>query len=247
MLSGREVFEIWAHPASPWSAWAKPTLFATGEPVIGGELPLLPDFVWDNRMDRTWAAVVDLPGESSVMTGLAMAREGFRPVPLYNGCGGGPLTSAVETTSIRRLLFAAVANRVLRDLPLDAPPAFLLDSRRKTAPGILRPGMLDNRWICFPQDFPSASYLASKGIRNVVLVRADASRPQDDLLHVLRRWEEGGLEIHVQSVSEASPRPFAVPRPERFRSMLYALMARLGLRASYAGGFGSVIPQPSQG
>ena len=42
-----------------------------------------------------------------------------------------------------------------------APPAFLLDSDRMKAPAP-DPGRFDNRWLVFPQDFPSAAFLRSR-------------------------------------------------------------------------------------
>lgn len=246
-LSGRELFGMWVDPASPWSAWAKPTLFA-GLMRGSASLPLLPDFTWDDKLGRDWAAVVDLPEDASVLTGLAMAREGFRPVPVFNGCPGQAPLAAIDTLEIQRALEAGAAERVLREIPADAAPAFLVDSRRKSNAVLLRPGMLDNRWVCFAQDFPSAGYMKGRGINNVVVVRPDASMPADDLLHVLRRWEEGGLKIHLQAVeSPEAPKLVRMPRPPYFRSLLYPLLVRMGLRPSFAGGFGGVIPQPTQG
>lgn len=247
-MNNREVFEIWAHPASPWSNWAKPTLFATWMFPTAPPLPLLPDFAWDDRLGRNWAIIVDLPGKAAVLAGLAMAREGFRPIPLFNGCSSNMKISSVDTSGMGEALYAGAVERVLRDLPADAPPAFLIDSRRKSSAMALRPGMLDNRWVVFPQDFPSGAYLHQHGITDVAVVREEPSRPDDDLLHVLRRWEEAGLHIHLQGLTRTEPpQPFSVPRPPHFRMFLYSMLARMGLRQSFAGGFGGIIPQPSQG
>lgn len=247
-MTNREVFEIWAHPASPWSNWAKPTLFATGMFPAATPLPLLPDFAWDDNLGRTWAVIVDLPGGAAVLAGLAMAREGFRPIPLFNGCNSNAMIAAINTSEMAAALYAGANERLLRDVPADAPPAFLIDSRRKSSPVALRPGVLDNRWIVFPQDFPSGAYLRRHGITDIMVVRETITSPDDDLLHVLRRWEEAGLRIHLQGLTRREPPQFFhVPRPRYFRLFLYAVLARIGLRPNFAGGFGGVIPQPSQG
>ena len=53
------------------------------------------------------------------------------------------------------------------------------------------PGTFDNRWVVFPQDFPSAAFLRSRGVAEVLLIQAGA-QPQEDLAHVLLRWQQGG-------------------------------------------------------
>lgn len=110
------------------------------------------------------------------------------------------------------------------------------------------PGRFDNRWLVFPQDFPSATFLQSHRIDSVQLIQPSGDQPQDDLAHVLRRWQEAGLPVKVLNPGgTATPRAIEVRRPPRYRALFYRLFAALGLRRNSAGGFGAVVPHPSSG
>jgi hypothetical protein len=246
-MTPEQVYACWAPDESVWSAWAKPVLFAQLEKIPAASEPI-PDFLLPEpfaaRGDA--ALVVDLPGEESVFAGLALARRGFRPVPLYNATHGGrPL---LDVAAIGRWLEPGIS--VLRDasLPADAPPAFLLDSARRGEKLQAAPGAWDNRWIAFPQDFPSAALLQSRAVRSAVLVQRGAREPQVDLAHVLLAWQKAGLV--VQSLDLAAPAPPAaidVREPGLFRRAWYRAIALLGLRRGFVGGFGAQIPEPSSG
>jgi len=246
-MSQQELFDIWAPEHSVWAAWAKPVLFAH---MIAGATDsprrwphpnpeLLPD------VDDGAAVVIDLPGEESVRWGLAAAERGYRPVPLYNTNAGPAAVVAVEP--IMAALEGGAAQVAALSLDRTAPPAFLLDAQRLPRSGKLRPGAFDNRWMTFPQDFPSASFLRGHGIRRIVVVQERAGQPLDDVCHVLRRWQEAGLPISVLPADGASRAETAieVARPARFRSVMYRFLVMLGLRRNSAGGFGSRVPQPS--
>jgi hypothetical protein len=185
---------------------------------------------------------------------LVLAEAGFRPVPLFNGARGPASlniggTAVIDNDAILVWLLRGVETLQRCQLPDDAPPAFLLDSRRQPPAFNASPGRFDNRWMVFPQDFPSASFLRSQGISRVLLIQTDIERqPPEDLAHVLRRWQEAGLELSVATLETAArPQPLQVHRPSRFRSLWYVALAVLGLRRNSAGGFGSIVPQPSSG
>jgi len=252
-MNPSELFDIWAPPASAWSKWAKPILFAEFSAVVPADVDVdpLPHLVL--RADSNTALVVDLPSADSVKAGLASMEVGYRPVPLFNG-NRGPLgvnigtTSIVDNEPILAWLLTGASLLAQQDLPWDAPPAFLLDSRRQVQV-TASPGRFDNRWMVFPQDFPSANFLRSKGISQAVLLQEDILRqPREDLAHVLRRWQEAGLSLFVTNlVRTDAPQPLSVGRPSRFRALWYVALAAMGLRRNSAGGFGSIVPQPSSG
>ncbi len=281
-MTPEEAFAIWAPPSSPWSAWAKPVLFAnepqwdsTGDP----QLPDAPDPTWieppasssgyrdgapKRSADVSTAVVIDLPGAEAVPWGLAFARRGWRPVPLYNAVPGGFATftapggldtPVIETTSALidvRFIVRAMrcATPLLRDLAIseDRPPVFLLDADRRVGVGAPLPGRFDNRSISLPTDFPSAVFLRSRGIERVVLVQRTELEPQEDLAHTLLAWQEGGLTILAKSLlRDTGPEVIQVTRPSRFRAMWYRLLATVGLKRSPLGGFGGTIPVPSAG
>jgi hypothetical protein len=178
-MTKEEIFEAWAPDGIEWSAWAKPVLFAqwpdsvtpsaTSAAPAGGH-----DYLWLPQGSRRTAVIVDLPAVESVRAGIALARRGYRPVPLYN-TSYGP-SPVIEIAPL--ILELAKGALVLQTTTLapDAPPAFLLDSNRMQ-PGVPpSPGKFDNRWVVFPQDFPSATLLRARGVAEVLLIHGPSER-----------------------------------------------------------------------
>jgi hypothetical protein len=252
-MNGSQLFETWAPADSIWSPWAKPALFA--DEAVSGVLagtPPPPAMASEPRSafsgDSGTAFVLDLPGEKSVDLGLKLARAGFRPVPLFNTTDHAAALVTVRPVLHRLASGAAELSGVY--LPPEAPPAFLLDANRSATGAAPAPGRYDNRWVVFPQDFPSATFLLGRGIRQIVLLQQMRPRdqPRDDLAHVVRRWQEAGIQIYTQDPDiEEPPRQVDVQRPSSFRSLFYRVLTLAGLRRNSAGGFGGIIPQPSSG
>lgn len=264
---GEELYWVWANQASPWSAWAKPAVFATfGEWPQTPPALSLPDLPWALGLGRAAAVIVDVPDGDAVLAGLALAKAGFQPVPLFNGCASpNPI---VDVAKLADLLSSGA--EMLRGLSIgaDAPPAFLLDARRRPDRMPASPGRFDNRWVTFPQDFPSARRLAAAGITTVLLY---AKEVEDDLAHVLMRYKQAGLELRqvkpepgVASADATTPLDAArtatgaafasaavhaliVAKPSRFLSLGFRAALLAGLRHNPAGGFGARVPSPYSG
>jgi hypothetical protein len=263
-MTGKELFEIWAPNDSIWSQWVSPALFAqidnaNGEKPAQAGVAQLP---WhEQKASPDTAVVIDLPGADSIRLVLALAWRGYRPVPIINASGpiglqlnllSQPIRStptavvALEMSSLVREICEGTA--LMRTLPLtsDAPPAFVLDSLRLKGTNPLRDDMFDNRWMVFPQDFPSAKFLAEQKIKHVTVVQTEKTQPQEDLSHVLLRWQEAGIEILSKTSGDTSlPSTITVSRPSRFKASWYRALAIMGLRRSSVGGFGSFIPETS--
>jgi hypothetical protein len=237
-----ESFAAWAPDHVTWSAWAKPVAFvhathlSRDDRALDAALPSIPFIVGSNS-----AFVVDLPGAEAVSFGLALAERGLRPVPLFNGTSGP--AAVVDVQPITRALVAG-AERLTRGQPADnAPPAFLLDSRRNDPAIARRPGMYDNRWVTLPQDFPSGALLASRGIRHATLIQRGSLSVRADLAHVLRRWQDHGIALRVIDLTSGqTAENVTVPKPSGFKLAWYGAIALLGLRRSNVGGFGSMVP-----
>ncbi len=286
-MTNRELFRIWAPGDSIWSPWAKPVLFAS----MGGNLPLsgqVPDpaaaagtlpppdpevMTWlSSARSGNTAIVVDLPGVQTVGRALQFATHGFRPVPLFNTTNGSKACVPVDDL-VRRLADAAFTLTSLpKPLSPAAPPVFMLDANRNLsrAPA---PGDYDNRWVVFPQDFPSADFLKRNGITAVLLWHGKSTTPGGGLDHVLARWQDAGLALYeytdtvdvmpasspagvsdvmmresgLGAASQRLPVALRVTRPRAYRSLWQRWLVALGLRRSSAGGFGGVVPQPSSG
>jgi hypothetical protein len=254
-MNRTEAFSAWVPDlpddqfGSAWTQWAKPVLFAAiseATPAIILQEETFPILESDLK---SWGAgiaiVVDLPGPRAVRFGLAAAQLGMRPVPLFNGSPGReeliPTSDLIEAIRAGGVLLQA------RSPGNDAAPAFLLDSRRMSQDAKPAPGKFDNRWLTFPQDFPSANLLRARGIASVVVVQEKMAQPADDLAHVLRRWQDAGVAIHCATPESLKAEPLDVKRPARFRRLWYGVLALMGLMSNSAGGFGGVIPHPSAG
>jgi hypothetical protein len=260
-VTADEVYQAWAPEHATWSRWVKPVLFAHVEAAMfyRSDSPApqhpLEDMSWVPTSDGSNAIVVDLPGAQSVTFGLSLARGGYRPVPVFNSVPapssdvevfrfGAPVV--VEMREVVQLLIEVVGPLSQRNLPANAPPAFLLDSRRRGEGALLRPRTFDNRSVSLPTDFPSANFLLSEGVKRVLVVQAHLGQPQADLAHTLRRWQEAGIQIFVDAITDpAAPAPITVERPRWFRHLWYGLLARMGLRRNPLGGYGGFIPEPS--
>lgn len=249
--SVEELFALWtpqledAPDGSPgWSNWAKPALFASMGVVA---LDVQPRPAADGfsaqvavpGVQGNCAIVVDLPGVQAVEAGLALAAKGYVPVPLYNAWSGQ--WEVIDMHPVKEALVAAAPILRTTQFGPDLPPAFLLDSRRtgRIPPG---PGQYDNRWVALPQDFPSATLLAARGISQVMLIQEAVGQPKDDLAHILLRWQQAGLAIYAKDLSANAAESIVVRRPSRFKSLWYVLLVTLGMKRSSADGFGGRVP-----
>jgi hypothetical protein len=210
-----DVHRCWASGNDPWSVWVKPVLFAaldgSSDPASRERepRPLPPSPEWfkacvidplveesartsrdahpyRSAVPQDAALVIDLPGAEGAMLGVHAAGLGFRPVPLYNA-----LASTRAVVDVYPILDVLVdgAHRVA-SVPVGAPPAFLLDAERMGEQRNVRVGVLDNRSVCRPSDFPSADTLKAAGVRRVVLI---SNAPAFDLVRVLVGWQSAGL------------------------------------------------------
>lgn len=249
-MTKEECFAIWAPDGVAWSAWAKPSLFARmdqlalADPLAAPPRPI--DMSWVPAPRGDTALIVELPGAEAITVGMALAEQGYRPVPLYNASVGP--SAVIEVEPIARALQTNAEDLRRIRLADDAPPAFLIDADRMRPTVPLAPGKFDNRWIVFPQDFPSAIYLLTRGTREVWLLRRGDPTPGEDLAHVLLRWRQGGLRIMgVDIIGTQREHELDVREPSLFRKAWYRAMALAGLRRNNAGGFGAIIPVPSSG
>src|SRR5688572_23454315 len=157
-MTNEECFNTWAPEEALWSRWAKPVLFAQRVGIAPAlrSWPEPREYLWLSQGSRT-ALVVDLPGVESVETGLAVARRGYRPIPLYN-TSAGPSALVDVAKLVEALASGAMALRDITLLP-DAPPAFLIDADRMRRAVPSNPGRYDNRWVVFPQALPPGPLL----------------------------------------------------------------------------------------
>ncbi|MBI1177438.1 hypothetical protein GC207_08355 [bacterium] len=186
--------------------------------------------------------VLDLPGDEGVWVGLALAARGYRPVPVYNAlpyptARAGPdsishaPSVAVNLLPIMNALHSGADQLAKLNIPKDTPPVFLLDANRHGEVEQIAPDKFDNRSVCFTTDFPSASFLISRGIRKILLVQLERVEPQADVEQVIYDWQIGGLLIESIRIDSPSERlQFRIRRPSWFGAILQKALAALGLR-----------------
>src|SRR5438874_4838419 len=131
-----------------------------------------------------------------------MAELWYLPVPLYNALPfaigdklGNPSSRLTSTVHVEPILGALVRESTTLGklkLPLNSPPAFLLDSDRRIAKTDIVPGIFDNRSVCFITDFLSAAFLIEHGINMVVVVQATTNLAHY-LTAVLIAWQQLGM------------------------------------------------------
>ena len=255
------VYNVWAPPGGPWSPWVKPVLFSFVQPLAhygdAAALPALADSSWIPPADGSTVLVLDLPGALSVSVAFQAAREGFRPVPLYNAVPSPTHTPMGQGAAVCDLLPVIAALSAITpdldglNLEFTAPPAFMLDADRRFGRGASpQPGMFDNRSVSLPTDFPSANILLAGGVRSVLLVQEQRSDPQEDLAHTLLRWQQAGIAIRSVVLGVAPswrPVEISVRKPSLFRRAWHRALATAGLKRSPLGGFGGLLPLASAG
>ena len=241
-----ELYQMWAPPAhavagsTSWTDWAKPVLFASLPSTFKGDASELlvkqPAFMPEGKS----MIIVDLPSVQGVEEALGFAREGFRPVPLYNGVmSNGKVL--VDVKPLGRALYSGAEILRTMTLPNDAPPVFMLDANRME--GAQKPLSFDNRWCVFPQDMPSARYLKSHGIEKVIL---RAEKLQTDLSRVLYDYKKNGIALYICTEKDRYPRELAVKKRSFWDEFAYRFKTIMGLKRNAAGGFGGNVPAASE-
>ncbi len=247
-MTNEQIFDQWCPASSRWSTWAKPVLFTAFLPQnfdapLGGEWQRL-DVSWAPRDASDTAIILDLPGTASLLHALALFPLGYQPVPLFNCCAAEN-HEVLPTDEIRKYLVRGALDFQGRELSPGAPPAFILDSNRLQGSHPPHPGLFDNRWMTFPQDFPSGTFLKEAGINQVLLVRDGSGQPQTDLAQVLLRWQEVGVRLlQVDVAHPGEPQLLPVFPPPRYRWFFQRTLALVGFMQNSAGGFGSIVPEP---
>ena len=260
-MTKEEVFLAWAPQDSIWSPWVLPVPFAQlncldfTHPAADEQVPSMPSWVTVGEREGQ-GYVVDIPGRDAMRFGILLASSGIRPVPVIDGSPGASdfyfsqnvesstkstwhPNVVVDMTELLRALCEGAAR--LKDIALSpvTMPAFLLDADRRTGHRPAQVGMYDNRWQVFAQDFPSAKFLLEHGVRGVLLVQERKGQPQEDLAHVLLRWQESGIAIESVGMKDGSmPEGIQIAKPSRFRRIWYRALAILRFRRSGTGGFG---------
>jgi len=196
-MDRKELFNIWApQEGEVWTKFAKPALFIHADNATKGQNSVanIPLDIWQMKNNQT-AFIVDLPGATSVETGLGLTKIGYKPIPLYNGVHepkNGDLRNAVDNTAIINALVAGSDTLQYTSFSADPPPAFLLDSNRNPKLSSME-NIYDNRWNVDTDDMPNAAYMKVRGISRV-LIWSDGN-VRDDLIPIINSYHDAGITI----------------------------------------------------
>lgn len=204
-MTGKEAYRIWAPAGARWTDWVRPVPFVTAGSLSGAycdpdfHVPAA-DYVDEHYEDA--AVIVDLPGAESVREGIALAKAGYRPVPIYNGTVEQPGSRAATDNRIvgTALIMAAEELAQIR-IREDAPPAFLTDSGRMNQ-FRMEASLFDNSWDVYAQDLPSADYFIKNGIRKVIVIGEKISA---DLKIILYGFQKKKIKIFLA-------KPYGIPK-----------------------------------
>lgn len=194
-MTNKECYRIWAPSGKTWSDWVRPVPFIAAQANVKGyhlgelSIPMI-DFI-DESFHQA-AIIVDLPGDESVEMGLALAKTGYRPVPVYNGTleqENARATVDNQTVGAALLWGAEILKEI--EIAEDALPAFLIDKNRLHRFKI-DAGVFDNSWDIYPQDLPSADYFLKNGICKIIVISNSMSK---DLKAIFRKFKKKNIQI----------------------------------------------------
>ena len=88
-MTGKDVYKIWAPSGCKWVDWVRPVPFIQiddeyFENYRTGNFSI-PKINYINELKNDAAIIVDLPEYYSINEGIALAKIGYRPIPVYNG------------------------------------------------------------------------------------------------------------------------------------------------------------------
>ncbi len=194
-MTDKEIYQVWAPTGKKWVDWVRPVPFV-------GMKEHSKSYDYSNLTEcapvcipaelRDAAIIVDLPGVESVTEGIALAKLGYRPIPVYNGTieqQGARAT--VDNQSVGIALNWGARELSGIELSEEALPAFLLDSNRMNRYK-MEISLFDNSWDVYPQDMPSAEYFRRNGIYRLIIIGEVVSK---DLKKILFDFQKRGMEI----------------------------------------------------
>lgn len=202
-MTVKEIYKIWAPFGKKWVDWVRPVPFVEMSyytKMYNYSEFTIPFVEYTDGTSEDTAFLVDLPGMESVKEGLALAKLGFRPIPIFNGTSeqnGARATTDNQSVSQALVLGASELEKL--EIKEDAMPAFLTD-RNRLQRYKMDVSVFDNSWDVYHQDLPSAEYLLDNGVRKLVLVSESVAK---DLKKILYVYQKNNIEIYLTNRYEA--------------------------------------------
>lgn len=194
-MTNKEIYKIWAPDKKRWVNWVRPVPFINIDDSSSRKEFIdyrIPSINYLKEVLNDTALIIDIPGIDSIKEGIALAKLGYRPIPIFNGTD--PPIGTISTTNnqiIKPLLIWGAFELKNIKLKNDAPPVFLLDQNRLNRYKINN-GIFDNSWDIYDGDLPSPKYLLENGI-NKIIVRSNFQAK--DLRKILYKWQKNNIKI----------------------------------------------------
>lgn len=211
-MTVKEIYKIWAPYGKKWVDWVRPVPFVQMNFYLNHYSHsdfTVPTVSYIDENTKETAVLVDLPGVESVKEGLALAKKGFRPIPIFNGTAeqqGAKATSDNQSAGDALAIGAVVLAGI--EIKEDAYPAFLTD-RNRLQRFKMNVSVFDNSWDVYYQDLPSAEYLSDNGIKKVIVVGRNVA---GDLKKILYSYQKKGIEIYLTNRYEM-PKKVRILKP----------------------------------
>lgn len=209
-MTNKEVYKIWAPSGCDWTDWVRPVPFIDiNDHLIYHEAIdyTIPKINYIKEKMNDTVLIIDIQGVNSVKEGIALAKLGYRPIPIFNGTNPPINTKSTTNNSIIQLLLVWGALE-LKNIKIenDASPVFLLDSNRLNRYKSSR-GIFDNSWDIYPQDIPSKEYLVKKGIKKIII---RGEKLNSDLSKVLYKYQKDLKILFTDGFEE--PKEIKIPK-----------------------------------
>lgn len=194
-MTEKEIYEIYATKDAKWTNWVRPVPFVGIDTYNRKSTRILVErnLVSIKTYEENTAIFIDLPSIESIEAGIALAKLGYRPIPIFNGTDeqeNSPSTTPAYLTE-EGLISGALKLKNI-NIEIDANPAFLLDSNRlnryrKTE------SIFDNSWDLYGQDIPSYNYFKENGINKIIVV---GDKINKDLRKIFFKFQDNGITFY---------------------------------------------------
>jgi hypothetical protein len=251
-----KLFDVWGPPAgSPWLPFHSVPLFAALDRIPASGVgpapdaaPLLPPHARPGEPKPAWCdadtlVMLELPGPAAVEAAVWLVRaSGCQPVCTFDNWPHPKGLLKPEQTLAALLRYASTMADLRERISLDMPPLWICESDRLGRyKGTGQPGDFDNRYYLDDSSLPGPALLRRHGIRRIVCVAASVE-PALDLESYFADLLAAGIDVYFADIADPAlerQRFSAPPKPRQ--------PPRSGFQRSAAGGFGSEVPQPSEG
>ena len=194
-MTGREIYEIYAKKDAKWTEWIRPVPFVGIDTYNRKNIRPINDkkITFIDKYEEDIAIFIDLPNIESIEFGIALAKIGYRPIPIFNGVDEQIKSTATTPTYLVEESLISGAQKLKNiEIKLNANPVFLLDSNRLNRYR-KKESIFDNSWDLYGQDIPSYNYFKKNNITKIIVVGEKINR---DLRKIFFKFQDAGITFY---------------------------------------------------